>query len=178
MRLQPAQARGFALIDLVFVIGVIGVLSAMALPRLITARQAAGSASAIGSLRTLNSSQLTFALTCGSGFYAPDLVTLGTPPPGSNEPFVTSGLGDANVVTRSGYVIQLEATAFSGAPPSCNGLGGGMTGQGFRAAADPVEPNTTRHFATNANTLIFENDSTLYAVMPEIGEPPIGHLLR
>src|SRR6202051_2842753 len=76
------QAQGFALIDLIFVCGIIGVLCSIALPRLLLAKQAAGSASAIGSMRAINSAQLTFALTCGAGFYAPSLTTLGTLPVG------------------------------------------------------------------------------------------------
>ena len=64
------NARGFALIDLIFVCGIIGVIAGIALPRLLLAKSVAGSASAIGSMRAINSAQLTFALTCGAGFYA------------------------------------------------------------------------------------------------------------
>src|SRR6185312_6467637 len=87
------RAQGFALIDMIFVCGVIGLLCSIALPRLLLAKQAAGAASAIGSMRAINSAELTYALTCGSGFYAPSLTTLGTAPPGSNEPFIGQGLG-------------------------------------------------------------------------------------
>ena len=73
------QAQGFALIDLIFVCGIIGVLASMAVPRLLLARQAAGSASAIGSMRAINSAELTYALSCGSGFYAPNLFRIGIP---------------------------------------------------------------------------------------------------
>ena len=66
------KADGFALIDILFVCAMIGVLSTIALPRMLIAKQSAGAASAIGSLRTIHSAQLTFALTCGAGFYAPD----------------------------------------------------------------------------------------------------------
>jgi type II secretory pathway pseudopilin PulG len=178
VRPRLGGSAGFALIDLLFVIGVIGVLAVMALPRLLVARQSASAASAIGSLRTINSAQLTFALTCGAGFYAPNLTTLGTAPPGSNDAFIGGGLGDADTVTRAGYVVQLAATPWATAPASCNGLAGGLAGQGFKASADPSEPSNPRHFATNANTQIFEHTATLFAVMPEIGEPPIGHPLR
>src|SRR5437016_5205183 len=107
---------------------------------MLLAKQAAGSASAIGSMRAINSAELTYALTCGGGFYAPNLTTLGTAPAGSMEPFISGGLGDANTVTKSGYVIQLSATAFGAAPASCNGVSAGVAGQGYKASADPSEP--------------------------------------
>src|SRR3977135_3151051 len=116
------KEQGFALIDLVFVCGIIGLLASIALPRLTLAKSAAGAASAIGSLRAINSAELTVALTRGSGFYAPNLTTLGIAPPGSNEPFIGGGLGDADTVVKSAYVVKVEGTAFGGAPPSCNGL--------------------------------------------------------
>jgi type II secretory pathway pseudopilin PulG len=172
------KAQGFALIDLIFVCGIIGLLASIALPRLLLAQQTAGSASAIGTMRTINSAQLTFALTCGSGFYAPNLITLGTPPPGSQEPFITSGLSTANVINKAGYVIQMTASAYAGSPPSCNGLGGGAAGQGFVAGADPDNANNFRFFATNANNVIWEHTSTMYATMPEIGSSPSGAPLK
>jgi hypothetical protein len=148
------------------------------MPRLLLAKQSAGAASAIGSLRAINSSELTFALTCGGGFYAPSLTALGTPPAGSPEAFVSPGLGAADVVTRSGYTIQVKATPFSGAPPSCNGIPAGGAGQAFKAGADPDEAGNPRFFATNANGLIFEHTSSLLAVMPEVGEPAVGRPLK
>src|SRR5437773_5535833 len=98
---RTRDARGFALIDLLFVCGIIGLLAGIAVPRLLLAKQAAGAASAIGSIRSINSAELTYALTCGSGFYAPSLTTLGTPPAGSSEPFIGGGLGSADTITKS-----------------------------------------------------------------------------
>src|SRR5437868_5889310 len=172
------KAQGFALIDLIFVCGIIGLLCGIALPRLLLARQTAYSASAIGSMRAINSAQLTYALTCGNGFYAPNLTTLGTPPPGSHEPFISGGLGAADTVTKSGYIIQLAATPYAGAPATCNGLAGGESGQGFKAAADPSEPSNLRFFATNSNGLIYEDTSTLFPTMPEVGGAVPGHPLH
>ena len=172
------KAEGFALIDMIFVCGVIGLLSTIALPRLLMAKQAAGAASAIGSMRAINSAQLTYALTCGNGFYAPNLSTLGRAPIGSREPYIGGGLGAADTVTKSSYVITMNAAPFAGAPPSCNGLAAGEAGQGFRAGADPTDPQNPRYFATNSNGLIYEHTAGLLATIPEVGEPPAGHLLR
>lgn len=172
------KADGFALIDILFVCAIMGILATIALPRMLMARQSAGAASAIGSLRTIHSSQLTFALTCGAGFYAPNLTTLGRAPVGSNEAFITPNLSSANSVTRSGYVIKIDATAYAGAPSTCNGLPLGETAQAWLAIADPNEADNFRHFATNVNGSIFEHTSTLDGIMPEVGEPAAGHLLR
>jgi type II secretory pathway pseudopilin PulG len=172
------KAAGFALIDVIFVCGIIGIVCAIALPRLLQAKQAAGAASAIGSMRAISSAELTFALTCGSGFYAPSLTSLGTAPVGSNEPFISPSLGGADTVIKSGYVLRLDATAFDGAPASCNGLAVGGAAQGFRAGADPAEVGNPRYFAVNAGGYIFEDSSSLFESMPEVGEPPAGHPLR
>ena len=177
IHLPIRKAQGFALIDLIFVCGIIGLLSSIALPRLMAARQTASSASAIGTLRVIVSAQLTYALTCGSGFYAPNLTTLGTPPPSSTEPFINAGLGSADTVVKSAYTITMSALPYPGAPGSCNGLGVGAAGQGFSAAADPLEANNIRYFGTNASNVIYEHIATLSGSMPESGPPPVGQMI-
>src|ERR1700722_14073436 len=173
------KINGFALIDLIFTIGIIGVLCSIALPRLLLAKQSARASSAMGSLRAINSAQLTFALTCSGGFYAPNLTTLGALPIGSNVPFLDGSLTLANTVERSSYLVQLSATPFAAAPASCNGLAGGQAGTAFKAGADPADTaNNQRSFATNANAIIFENTTSLFAGMPEAGEPVGGHMLN
>jgi type II secretory pathway pseudopilin PulG len=172
------KANGFALIDLIFVVGMIGLLATIATPRLLQARQSAGAASAIGSLRAIGSGQLTFALTCGAGFYAPTLRDLGRPPAGAREAFIAPELGGANSVTRSGYLIQLDATPYAGAPPSCNGMGVGESAQAYKAGADAIDAENFRNFAINANAQIFEDSAALFATMPETGEPADGWLLK
>ena len=141
------KAQGFALIDLIFVCGIIGLISPHRGAALVLAKQAAGAASAIGSLRTIASAQLTFALTCGNGFYAPNLTALGTPPPGSNEPFIARTSARPTVIQKSSYTFRLEGAPFAGAPPTCNGCRR-RGGQGYRAAADPLgtrQPALLRH---------------------------------
>jgi type IV pilus assembly protein PilA len=168
------KAHGFALIDLVFVCGIIGLISSIAVPKMLLARQTASSASAIGSLRAINSGQLTYALTCASGFYAPNLSTLGIAPPGSIDAYVGYGLGAADTVTKSSYVFQMAGTAYAGAPPTCNGLAFGEAAQGYKVGADATEPTNLRFFSTNATGTIWEDTSTLFATTSEIDPPASG----
>ena len=176
--MRRREQHGFALVDLVFCCGLIGLLAAIATPRMLLAKQAAGSASAIGSLRAINSGQLTYAFTCGFGFYAPNLTTLGELPPGSHEAFISSGMSSADTVIHSGYLFKLAAEPEKQAPASCNGLDSGEGGSGFKAGADPVEPGNTRFFATNSSVEIFEDTESLYEDMPESGEPEAGHVIH
>jgi type II secretory pathway pseudopilin PulG len=173
------QAAGFAVIDLLFVCGIIGILSGIALPKLMVARGAAQSSSAIASMRVIGSSQVAFAITCGSGFYAPNLTSLAKPPVGTNDGFIENDLGSADTVIKSAYSIQMTSTAFGGAPDTCNVLGAGMTGQAFKASADPLDvANNVRYFAVNAGNSIWEDRGSLWAVMPEAGDPPSGFTLK
>jgi type II secretory pathway pseudopilin PulG len=169
------KAHGFALIDLLFVIGIIGVLTTIALPRLAAAKQSAGATSAVATLRLINSAQLTFAITCGSGFYAPDLSSLGLMPPGSNQPFIASELATANIITKSGYIFEVSGTAYPLSPASCNGMGAGLTAQAYKVRADPVDATNPRFFGTNASGTIYEDTASLWGTMPEAAVPPSGH---
>ena len=176
--LRIQKADGFALIDLLFVCGIIGLISSIAVPRMMLARQTASSAAAIGTLRAINSAELSFAITCGSGFYAPTLIVLGTPPPGAQSAFISPDIGAAASVTKSSYLIQLTAAAYAGAPGSCNGLAAGAAGRGYIAAADPLDASNPRFFATNANSTVWEDTASLYATMDEYTDPPSGHPLK
>jgi hypothetical protein len=113
---------GFTLIDMLFVVALVGLLASLAIPGLMRARGAAQASSAIGTLRVVNSGQLSFAITCGLGFYAPDLPTLGVAPPGSIEPFLSDEMTAGATFLKSGYNFSLAGTALAGAPASCNGL--------------------------------------------------------
>jgi competence protein ComGC len=173
------STAGFAMVDLLFVCGIIGILSSIALPRLMTARGAATSASAIGSLRVIGSSEVAFAITCGAGFYAPSLTKLAKPPLGASEGYIKGDLGASDQMVKSGYEFELATTPYGGAPDTCNALGTGQTGLAFKVRGEPLDvTNNTRYFATNATNVIWEDTSSLFASMPEAGDPPSGHPIK
>src|SRR5260370_34430157 len=116
---------GFSLSDLVFTAALICTLCTMALPSLMRARGVAQSASAVGTVRVVNSSQLSFAVTCGSGFYAPGFPMLGIAPPGSLTAFLPAELSTGASFTKQGYAFSMSGTPLAGAPPTCNGQAAG-----------------------------------------------------
>jgi len=171
---RKRRDAGFTLIDMLFVVALIGLLASMAIPGLMKARGAAQASSALGTLRIVNSGELSFAITCGLGFYAPDLPTLGVPPPGSAEAFLSDEMTSAFTFVKSGYNFSLAGTGLAGAPASCNGLGVGQASPGYAAVTDPLDPGSARFFGTNSDGVIYQHTATLSATMPETGGPPAG----
>ena len=82
MRTKNNQ-KGFSLIELLIVVAIILIIAAIAIPNLLRSRMAANEASAVGSLRTINTAQVQYATTYQTGFSA-SLTDLGGPAPATS----------------------------------------------------------------------------------------------
>ena len=170
---------GFTLIDMLFVIALIGLVSTLAIPGLMRARGAAQSASALGTMRVVNSAQLSFAITCGLGFYSPDFQTLAVTPPGAADAFLAPELATGPTFIKAGYNFSMAGTSLPGAPATCNGLGAGQSAPGYAAVADQLDTAAQgRFFGTNADGIIYEHTASLSGTMPESGGPLAGAPLK
>jgi type II secretory pathway pseudopilin PulG len=178
MSLTKTASRGesgFTLIDLLFTASLICTLCTMALPSLYRARGAAQSASAISTLRVVNSAQLSFAVACGSGFYSPDFPTLGIAPVGGANGFLPAEFSGAVSFMKQGYTFNMQGSALTGAPATCNGRSAGFTSPGYSVTADPLDPVGNPFFyGSNADGTLYQFTSTYNGVMPESGPPPVG----
>ena len=70
-------------------------------------------ASAIGSLRAINSGQASFSSSCAAGGYAVDLADLVKAPANSSQGFISPDL-KSNGVTKSGYTVTIAKDGASG----------------------------------------------------------------
>lgn len=71
------KQKGFSLIELLIVVAIILIIAAIAIPNLLRSRMAANEASAVGSLRTINTAEVTFATTYPAQGFSPTLAALG-----------------------------------------------------------------------------------------------------
>jgi type IV pilus assembly protein PilA len=130
--------KGFSLIELLIVVAIILIIAAIAIPSFLRSKMAANQSSAVASLRTINSAQVTYSVNYPLVGYATLLPSLGGAACGTASVAAACLLDDslANAVSaaspKSGYYFTLGGT--NAAPTSTytvTGLpsGVGTTGQ-------------------------------------------------
>jgi hypothetical protein len=134
--------------------GVVLVVAAIAIPNLLRSRIAANEASAVGSVRTVNTAEVIYATKYPKRGFAPNLASLGPDPRGPNAEspehasLIEATLGNASCTagarcTKSGYNFRLTAECKQ---QSCTD---------YVVVATPVDSNTgTRSFCSTSDGVI------------------------
>ena len=153
------KQKGFSLIELLIVVAIILIIAAIAIPNLIRSKMAANEASAVATLRTLNTAEVVYSSTynvantfantlqaLGDGGSA-GLCTAGFAPNSTAACLIDVAIENATTTAnaKSGYILAYPVPGVNGYTINNDAAQQGTTG--------------TRHFFTNQTLVITQNAS-------------------
>jgi type IV pilus assembly protein PilA len=132
-KIEMRKQKGFSLIELLIVVAIILIIAAIAIPNLLRARMAANESSAVASIRTLNTAQVTYNSTYPTIGFSPTIVALG------------GALGAACVPTSTSACLIDSVLANDGNP-----AGSGKSGYLFTPGVGTVAGGRNVGYVLNA----------------------------
>jgi type IV pilus assembly protein PilA len=141
------KQKGFSLIELLIVVAIILIIAAIAIPNLLRARIAANESSAVASVRTINTAQISYNSAYPSVGFASSLSNLSgtscTPPSSTSACLIDTQLSSG---TKSGYSFVLQNV--TGTPAGT-----------YQIVASPITANQTgvRYFCSFEDAVVRVN---------------------
>lgn len=142
--------KGFSLIELLIVVFIILIISAIAIPSLFRSKIAANESSAVSSVRQITTAEGTYASSWGSG-YAVSLTNLGGPAAAC-----AAGATAANACLLDDLisVAPFSKSGYSFAAAGTNLVGPSFNGYEVNATPNTVQTTGVRAFCSDATGLI------------------------
>lgn len=150
LKIDRRTSKGFSLIELLIVVFIILIISAIAIPSLFRSKIAANESSAVSSIRQINTAEGTYSSSWGSG-YSVDLASLG-----GTSAACLAGATAANACLLDDLisVAPFSKSGYTFAAAGTNQVGGINNGYEVNATANTVQTTGVRAFCSDASGVI------------------------
>ena len=150
------KQKGFSLIELLIVVAIILIIAAIAIPNLMRARMSANEASAVGSVRSINTAEVSYNASYSNIGFSSALANLGGSAGAACTPSTATGCfidGSLSSGTKSGYIFAVNLGS----------AGAGTPQNSYAVDASPVILNQTggRFFCSFEDAVVRSSTVTL-----------------
>ena len=150
------KQKGFSLIELLIVVAIILIIAAIAIPNLIRSKMAANEASAVASLRTINTAEIVYSST----YTVPNVFSASLPALGDGG---TAGACNTTPTSTDACLIDSALEVATGATQGKSGYFFTYTVAtgSYSVTAQPQTQNSTgvRYFYTDQTAVIRQNSA-------------------
>jgi type IV pilus assembly protein PilA len=148
------KQKGFSLIELLIVVAIILIIAAIAIPNLIRSKMAANEASAVATLRTVNTAEVVYSSTYNVSTVFGTLAQLGT-----NGSTTTCAAGAAPPTSAAACLIDGAIETAGTTPKSGYLLTVALASNGYTSNNNPAQPGSTgvRYFYSDQSLVIRQN---------------------
>jgi type IV pilus assembly protein PilA len=148
------KQKGFSLIELLIVVAIILIIAAIAIPNLLRARMAANESSAVASIRTITTGEVTYQTAYPTVGYAPALTNLGGALGSACAPTsTTSCLIDA-VLSNNGNPTGSGKSGYSFSTGAGTPVGGVLVGYTIQATPLSINQTGIRGFCAEEDAVV------------------------
>jgi type IV pilus assembly protein PilA len=153
-REKMRKQKGFSLIELLIVVAIILIIAAIAIPNLLRARMAANESSAVASVRTITTGEITYQSTYPTVGYAAALVNLGGPLGAACIPSQNTGCLIDSVLSNNGNPAGSGKSGYRFVSGAGSVAGGVNIGYTIQAAPITVNQTGIRAFCAEEDAVI------------------------
>ncbi len=146
------KQKGFSLIELLIVVAIILIIAAIAIPNLLRSRMAANEASAVGSLRSINTAEVTYSSTFPDSGYAAALGNLGGTAVQCTPPALAS---TANACLLDGVLSLGAKSGYKFTAVGANPVNAVLTTFASTGVPDVIGQTGNRGFGSNQSGVIY-----------------------